>query len=222
MVAENADGAPQLVSVPTDLAPLADENTWRLTVVNALPGGTPVSLVQLDPNDPTTPRVLVPELAFGTASQTLTLPRGTVELAWRQGDTVVGSSRGLTPRNKTHELIVLTQERVPTAEGGTMTRPRAIRVEPAPNTRETFGSPQHIGHELLTDYLLPFEIVAILLLGTMVGAILLTREDVKRRPERRKVVSPVARRINKAAEAAAQASGGQSESNPAAETVSAD
>ncbi|MCC7208999.1 MAG: NADH-quinone oxidoreductase subunit J [Anaerolineae bacterium] len=222
VVAETADGAPQLVTVPTDLTPLTDENTWRLTVVNALPGETPVSLVQLDPNNPTTPRVLVPELPFGAASETLTLPRGTVELAWRQGDAVVGSARGLTPRNKTHELIILAQERVPTAEGGTTTRPRAIRVEPTPNTRETFGSPQHIGHELLTTYLLPFEIVAILLLGTMVGAILLTREDVKRRAERRKVVSPVARRINKAAEAAQNAQAAASESNPAAETVSAD
>jgi hypothetical protein len=127
-------------------------------------------------------------------------------------------------------MIVLTQERIPTAEGSTATRPRAIRVDPAPNTRETFGSPQHIGHELLTAYLLPFEIVAILLLGTMVGAILLTREDTKRRAERRKVVSPVARRINTAAEAAARAAGGApqtapvsgNEGNPAAETVSAD
>lgn len=224
VVAQNAGAAPQIVSVPTDLTPLADENTWRLTVVNALPNDAPVSLVQLDPNNPTAPRVLVPELAFGTASETLTLPRGTVELAWRQGEAVVGSSRGITPLKKTHELFVLTQERFPTADGGTAMRPRALRIEPAPNTRETFGSPQHIGHELLSTYLLPFEIVAILLLGTMVGAILLTREDVKRRAERRKVVSPIARRINKAAEAAAQPTpetGGES-SNPAAETVSAD
>lgn len=230
VVAQNASGALQLVSVPTDLTPLADENTWRLTVVNALPVDAPVSLVQLEPNDPANPRMLVPDLAFGLASETLTLPRGTLELAWRQGETVVGSSRGLAPRTKTHELIVLAPERIPTADGGTTTRPRAIRIDPAPNTRETFGSPQHIGHELLTAYLLPFEIVAILLLGTMVGAILLTREDVKRRAERRKVVSPVARRINKAAEAAARASGGapppapatSSDGGTAAETASAD
>ena len=52
----------------------------------------------------------------------------------------------------------------------------------------TFGSPAHIGWLLFTRYVLPLEVVALLLLVAMVGAIVLTRDSVRKRP-------PVVRRL---------------------------
>jgi NADH-quinone oxidoreductase subunit J len=44
-----------------------------------------------------------------------------------------------------------------------------------------FGTPENIGRVLFNDYLLPFEITAILLLAAMVGAIVIARR-VRRKP----------------------------------------
>jgi hypothetical protein len=46
----------------------------------------------------------------------------------------------------------------------------------------TFGSPTHIGRLLFTRYALPFEMVGLLLLVAMVGAIVLTHEAPAGRP----------------------------------------
>ena len=45
---------------------------------------------------------------------------------------------------------------------------------------EGFGSPQAVGELLFSDYLLPFEVISILLLAAMVGAIVLTRDEARR------------------------------------------
>jgi NADH-quinone oxidoreductase subunit J len=42
-----------------------------------------------------------------------------------------------------------------------------------------FGSPQAVGKLLFSTYLLPFEVISILLLVAMVGAIVLTRRHNK-------------------------------------------
>jgi NADH-quinone oxidoreductase subunit J len=53
-----------------------------------------------------------------------------------------------------------------------------------------FGSPQQIGEELFTDYVLPFEMVAILLLAAIVGAVVLAHgvEFTGRRARLRRMV----------------------------------
>jgi hypothetical protein len=62
-------------------------------------------------------------------------------------------------------------------------------------TLPQFGSAEAVGNVLFTEYLLPFQMVAILLLAAMVGAIVLTqRGDIKPkpgRPTRRKVSRPL-------------------------------
>ena len=42
-----------------------------------------------------------------------------------------------------------------------------------------FGSPQAVGEALFSNYLLPFQMVGILLLVAMIGAVVLTREEKK-------------------------------------------
>ncbi len=59
----------------------------------------------------------------------------------------------------------------------------------------SFGGPQAIGQVLFTDYLLPFQMVAILLLVAMIGALILTRGSepyVRRLPVRHRVSRPLA------------------------------
>jgi hypothetical protein len=106
--------------------------------------------------------------------------------------------RDMQGKGKTHELVILAPEVLPGQAGADpTTQPTLIRVEPALSIDETYGSPQQIGVEMLSRFLLPFELVSLLLLMAMVGAIILTREDVAKRVRTRLVVSPVVRRINR-------------------------
>jgi NADH:ubiquinone oxidoreductase subunit 6 (subunit J) len=209
-------GAPnqlQLLSVPTDLSPVTDEGTARLTAVNALPGSGAVSLVKIDPGERliTDPKQLADKIKAsepvvdnigGNAApaKTAILPAGAYDLAWQQasGDNVQRIVRvgDFSVRPKTHEMLILTSEGIPGQQGA---RPVVIRTEPTVRTREAYGSPQQIGQTMLGPFLLPFELVSLLLLAAMVGAIILTREEVVRRVRQRLVVSPVVRRINRAA-----------------------
>ena len=67
-------------------------------------------------------------------------------------------------------------------------RNAAITIE----TLAPFGSPASIGEVLFTDYLLPVNVVGILLLVALVGVVVLTRpetENTERRVVRRRKVS---------------------------------
>jgi len=54
--------------------------------------------------------------------------------------------------------------------------------------RASFGGPTSVGQLLFTTYMLPFQVIALLLLVAMIGAIVLTRDQVpppkKRHPRR--------------------------------------
>jgi NADH-quinone oxidoreductase subunit J len=189
----------QVLSVPTDLSILADENTWRLTAVNALPGTGAISLIQLTPTESGAVTILAPTIKFGDAASPVALPKGSYDFSWRQGDQEIAIIRGMAPKTKTNELLILAPEQSLSTSGQQTITPALIRLDPAPRTHDDFGSPQEIGGELLTTYLLAFELVALLLLTAMVGAILLTREEVVKRARRRLVVSPMIKRINRGA-----------------------
>ena len=49
--------------------------------------------------------------------------------------------------------------------------------------REPMPSTAKLGHAFLSEYLLPFEIASVLLLGAMIGAVVLARRAVKREGE---------------------------------------
>jgi len=44
---------------------------------------------------------------------------------------------------------------------------------------ETFGSAQSVGASLYSSYMLPFQVVGLLLLVAMIGAVILAKEDIK-------------------------------------------
>jgi NADH-quinone oxidoreductase subunit J len=217
-VMAGAPGQLQLLAVPTDLSALDDESTLRLTAVNALPGSGLASLVKLDPAAPTDSKkaqVLAPDVKYGAASQALILPQGDYSLAWLSNNSELAVlPPDLALKNKTHELLILAPE-IPASQAEA--RPTVIRIDPAVRTREAFGSPQDIGLTLFSSYLLPFELLSLLLLAAMVGAIILTREEVIRRVRQRLVVSPAIRRLNHAMTATADQAEAPT-SNPKAES----
>jgi hypothetical protein len=62
----------------------------------------------------------------------------------------------------------------------------------------SFGSPNAIGELLFTRYMLAFQLIAVLLLAAMIGAIVLTHKEgsvPRRRDVRRRVVKPLASAI---------------------------
>ncbi|MDW8300631.1 MAG: NADH-quinone oxidoreductase subunit J [Anaerolineae bacterium] len=187
----------RLLNVPLDLSPFAAENTFRLTVVHALPNFGAVNFIQEDLGDPSRNVVLAAQLNFGEASPMLTLNRRNYDFLFENLGNRVIALREYSARSRTHELLILTAAPVPAIAGAPSTRPAYLRPA-APSAAHEFGSPQQIGIELLTTYLLPFQLVGLLLLATMVGAIILTREEVIKRERKRLVVSPAIKRINRA------------------------
>ncbi|RMF50055.1 MAG: DUF4397 domain-containing protein [Chloroflexota bacterium] len=187
----------RLLSVPLDLSPFVEENTFRLTVVHALPNFGALNFIQQDLGDPSRNVVLAADLSFGEASEMLTLGRGSYDFLVENLGNRVLALREYSARNRTHELLIISAAPVPAVAGAPSTRPDYIRPA-APLAAHAFGSPQQIGIEMLTTYLLPFQLVALMLLATMVGAIILTREEVIKRERKRLVVSPAIRRINRA------------------------
>jgi NADH-quinone oxidoreductase subunit J len=191
--------AMQMVAVPTDLTPMGDDNTFRVTAVNAMPGSQPVQLIQRDPAypDPNDKKALTPlgdPLKFGDVLSTQVLSAGSYLLEWRNGATRIETLPEFTAKGKTEQILIFAPI-VPA--NATTAIPQTLHLDPD-RLNETFGSPQQIGQALLSSFILPFELVSLLLLAAMVGAIIMTREEVAARLRQRVVVSPGARRINAA------------------------
>ena len=106
----------------------------------------------------------------------------------------------------THHLIVLTDQ--PNAS-----EPFAYYL--ATDTAQQFGSPKAVGQILFTKYLLPLQVVGLVLLAALVGVIVLSQRQVStvevraRRPERRRVSRPLTSVIANQVEDSTGASGGR-------------
>jgi NADH-quinone oxidoreductase subunit J len=182
----------RVITVPVDLSTLTDESTVRMTAVNAYPEGQPINVLDYNESIPSETQILMPAIPYGGYSNTVIVPEGEYTLQFQQGGEVVSTLRDYETHRKTHELLIF----APELPAGTETlRPMIMHLEPV-RTAEAFGSPQAIGLEMLTTFLLPFELVSLLLLAAMVGAIIITREETVRRERRRVVVSQAVRRIN--------------------------
>ena len=115
---------------------------------------------------------------------------GTSPLAFvREDGTPLFQVRDFKIERENSQMVILTGERL----FDESLRPLAIPL--TSKALPSFGGPESVGQLLYTRYLLPFEMVAVLLLISMIGAIVLThREDepVRRRQNiRRKVSRPL-------------------------------
>jgi len=189
-------GGYQLVAVNTDLSPVTSDTGARLTALNALPGTTSASLVKpniifsTDPDRDTKPKFdpIVPDLSYGEA-KTVPITAGTYDLNWQDAQNArIAPVDAFKVQGHTHELLILAPE---LTAGSTTPRATVLRIDPGLRVHEEYGSPQQIGQVLFSTYLLPFELVSLLLLAAMVGAIILTREETVRRVRQRLVVTPL-------------------------------
>lgn len=195
-IAYGAGRLPSIALVNEDLSDTPDRS-GRLIVFNAYTGVPSINIVDpgndfiIEADEAVT--VFYEGLAQGTASMPELYRQRTVNWAFVPSDNpdnVLYRLRDYVITPGETQLLVLSEE-----PGGVGDGLRPMSISLVSQTLASFGSPSAIGASLFVKYVLPFEIVAVLLLAAMVGAIVLTqRGDVKPkpgRPTRRKVSRPL-------------------------------
>ena len=173
---------PEFVAAAHTLDFSGKKDGLRLVAVNALPDRPLVDL-----RDQEYGEVLVSALAYGQA-QEFELSKGARDVALY----TTGSQR--TPVSELPEqmldantlmLWVFAEQRQP---DNSFTD---VVISLRADAMTSFGSPTHVGRLLFTDYVLPFELVALLLLVAMIGAIVLTHESLTpRKVVQRQLANP--------------------------------
>ncbi len=193
-----------ITPVVKTLAPTA-RNTGRLTLANVYPDGPAVDLVYIESDLFADSRKVTPvltaiapgaaatvDLAQGRLENLAVIQAGSAETVREQGsgsNAVLRRFDALDIERETSQIVVYTFSR----ENGALS-PRVLGAV-TDETPATFGSPRAVGEELFTGYVLPMQLVAVLLLAAMVGVIVLThREERAPKPSRltrRKVSRPL-------------------------------
>lgn len=190
LVVYGEESTPQLAVLTDDITALPIRREARFSVFNAYNGAPSISMV--DPgsefaDDDT--RVWVAGLTPGALSPVSTLPEGKVNYEFVPDDqegTRLYRLRDYTFVRDTATLFILASE--PLFDGST----RQTVIPVVSRVASSFGSPETIGFLLFTDYLMPFLLLAMLLLAAMVGVIVLTHRELdesKRKPNARRKVS---------------------------------
>jgi NADH:ubiquinone oxidoreductase subunit 6 (subunit J) len=177
------------------------ERSARIRVFNAY--SKPADLVDFgsdfDLNDT---KVLLSQIEPGKQADLPALKEGTSARSWAFTDVGEPSRNLVSFRNSsslnierdTAKLVVLMGEQL--FDGSV----RPVAVTLASRAQSSFGGPHSVGELLFTRYMLPFQLVAILLLVAMIGAIVLTHKETdappRRRDVRRKVSQPLTQVIS--------------------------
>ena len=173
---------PELVAAAHTLDFSGKKDGLRLVAVNALPDRPLVDL-----RDREFGELLVSALAYGQA-QEFELSKGTRDVAlYPTGSrrTPVAELPQQMLDANTLVLWVFAEQRQP---DNSFTD---VVISLRADAMTSFGSPTHIGRLLFTDYVLPFQLVALLLLVAMIGAIVLTYESLTpRRVVERQLANP--------------------------------
>ena len=189
-VGRTGSGSGPALVVATENLSYGDKNdAVRVVAVNALPDR---ALVDVLDNTTDTSTVLVDALPYAKASDVFEVDKGTHTV----GLYATGSDRIplVTIKDQkldanTSVLWVFTEER----QADNSFTDMVINLKAT--TNPLFGSPTLVGRLLFTQYVLPFEMVALLLLVAMIGAIVLTHETLapRRRMVRRLANPPTGR-----------------------------
>lgn len=192
LIVYGAGAQPQVTVVADDLSTVTEDDASRVAVFNAY--SEPISLVdfrsEFDDNDTL---VVIPEIASGQVSDAFYVPEGGFDWSFVSAD---NQAERLFRMNEyefdtdNSELIVFVGE--PTVSGAeAIVRPVALPIRS--EARPEFGGPRAIGYMLFTDFMLPFQLLGLLLLAAMIGAIVLTHREIERAkgrgPGQRRVVS---------------------------------
>lgn len=199
-VAYGAGDTPSVTLITDDLSSTA-ARSGRVTFFNAFTEVPAVSLVDFrSPFDETDTEVLLGDVEQGQLSDSVELSEETNVSEWAFVE--AGNENNILFRLRntelygvtrdTAQLLILAPQRL--FEGST----RAVAVPLVVPAIPSFGGPESVGQALFTSYMLPMQIVAVLLLAAMVGAIVLTHKPKdtpasRRRREggRRKVSRPL-------------------------------
>lgn len=197
-------GSLSVTTINDDLS-LVDRRSGRVTVFNAT--SQPVSVVDILSEAFADSRQVVPvamNIAPGEVSEAVMLPEARVrwtviEAGTEQRvrdtldpDLILARTNEVNIARDTARLLVVAPLR---AAGGSELVTVYTGDYLAAGTSDQFGGAYSIGSMLFIDYLLPFQLVAILLLAAMVGVIVLTlredRPDRATRGQRRRVSRPL-------------------------------
>jgi len=186
-----AFGGGEIAVIPEDLSTISAERSARFALFNGT--DETLSLVDrgsefVDDDD----RVVIAEIAPRALSDSVTLAEGVGNWA-----VVSASAPDMVwfplpdyeiARDRSTTLIAV-------RERDALGNPRPLVLPLSSEARPAFGSPRAIGYALFTDFLLPFQLLAVLLLASMVGVIVLTHRDTGRRmptaADRRRVSRPL-------------------------------
>ncbi|MEO8613433.1 MAG: NADH-quinone oxidoreductase subunit J [Chloroflexota bacterium] len=203
-IAYGKSSAP-VVAVTPDNIETVEARSGRITFFNAYPDVKTVNLVDLgSPTTATDDKVIASGLQ---PSQTFVMPavsEDTTVTSWAfvDGDNAnnvlfrLDDALLFNVKRDTSQLLILGGHQV--ANGAT-TIVRAIALPLVTKAVPSFGGPQAIGQLLFTQYMLPFQLIAVLLLAAMIGAIVLTHKESakpRRRDVRRVVSKPLAAAIS--------------------------
>jgi NADH-quinone oxidoreductase subunit J len=214
---------PSLALVPQDVTAGAEGRT-RLLVFNGYHSSS-VSLVDLGPNrtldlrrreqfdeagqplldefgntvlvDTIADTVIASDLGFGEVPVPVSFPAGTYSLAVvDENNTVVATWFDHEFTRDTEELILFVADYLEFLGNDAAYRPYFFSSEALPLTMAAaYGSPSRVGQLLFIDYLLPVNVVGMLLLVALVGVVVLTRPDAEKQDRRvvrrRKVSRPL-------------------------------
>lgn len=197
------DVNPTVVAVPEDVS-ATSANIGRVIIVNAHAPVRAVALLDAGsdrairtPAEAETAPVVVESLGVGeyvVLDEQIPGTRNWVVTDATQRDQVLVRLAGEDPNSAypieagQSQLLIYTTDRQ-----GDIIIDRALNVV----TRHefAFGSPQALGELLFIEYMLPFQLVGILLLTSMVGAIVVAQRTISKpkpgRPTRRKVSRPL-------------------------------
>ena len=184
--------ATRWIDVPENLTAIDDDLQYRYIGVNALNGSDPADLLEVDPANASNFQVAAPRIPYGQFSAPVAQDSGAYNFAWQSGGKRLAYYAGQTIAAGSAQLFILAPD--PVVPGQT------VALNYTQQTQPSFGSPQQIGQQLFSAYLLPFELVSLLLLAAMVGAIVLTRDEFVRRERKRVVVSRTITRLNQPAD----------------------
>jgi NADH:ubiquinone oxidoreductase subunit 6 (subunit J) len=202
-IAHGSGSAPVITVIPDNLE-TTEARSSRITVFNGYLEADSVNVVDLGTSaDASDDRVIISGLQ---PEQTIVLPpvsEDTTVTTWAFVDANnaanvlyrLDNPDVFTVQRDTSQLLVLTGEQV---VNGAQTIVRPLAIPLVTKTVASFGGPQAIGQLLFTKYMLPFQLIALLLLAAMIGAIVLTHKESvapRRRDVRRVVSKPLAAAI---------------------------
>ncbi|MBN1680405.1 MAG: NADH-quinone oxidoreductase subunit J [Anaerolineae bacterium] len=180
LVAVGPQQTPALVAAYEDMTAPDDSGTLRVVAINALHDRAPV--VIRDVTRGAQQNILIENLPYGAASDAIEINEGTYSIGVFPPGDAKNRLQGIDDTEldaDTSVLWIFAAERMP--DNSFDDRVLEFKTD----AQASFGSPTHIGRLLFSRYVLPFEMVALVLLVAMIGAIVLTHET--KTPRRRMV-----------------------------------